>query len=280
MTSFSELEEKIDSYGRCSYKLKYNDGHRKVIACEFSHTGNGYVYGVDLPDYTKLTDARGWVNIRDFSETELVDIVSKAINCYGGFSNITEPKSHSEIKLSTFKQEPYVNQTNALTLVHRMIRNITNFKQSDLRQKDFWGKKCEGFISGIYIYQFDNTSIPYPFGYNEVFYIGKAKNLVERLLWHFTVDNRKRLIEEEQCLEWFYQNYYQSGKYPFNIRLFNVPISQIDQVELLLIGMFALKFGATPLCNSSVGREKFKEIYVSTPILTKQFISEILNLIS
>jgi hypothetical protein len=284
MKSFSELEEKIDSYGRCSYKLKYKDVHRKEIAREFSHTGNGYVYGVDLPDYSKLADSRGWVNIRDFSETKLRDIVTKAINYYGGSAISLEINSpRVALKEQTFVKPDNTQAgqiTNVPSIKHRIIRNIITYKQSDLKQRDFWAKKCEGFESGIYIYQFDNTSIPYPYNFNEVFYIGKAKNLAERLLHHFTVDNRLKLIEGKQCLEWFYQNYYQSKKHSFNIRIFSTSLSEVDQMESLLIGMFALKFGAAPICNSNVSREKFKRNYELASRSIKQLVGNILDLIS
>jgi len=250
LKSFKELTEHVDKSGRCSYKFEGSNEKRKTVACEFSFTGNGYVYGANLPDYTSMADERGWVNVRDFSSTQLKDIVSKAIESISSYPI----QMSSKICTSEQKIEP-------AGFKHKMIRNLIDYKLYEFKEKEFWEKKCEGFTSGLYFYQLDNASIPYPFSLNEVFYIGKAVNLPERLRWHFTVDNRKRLVDDEQSLEWFYQNYYISKNYSFNIRIFSLPKSAIDELELLCIGMFIIRLGAAPLCNSIISRDKFKTLY-------------------
>lgn len=85
--SFPELTEKIDKYGRISYFYEGSKQRRKQMARELTHTGNGYGYGGYLPEYRHLTDERGWINIRDFSESELRELISKVIR---SFSNSTE----------------------------------------------------------------------------------------------------------------------------------------------------------------------------------------------
>jgi hypothetical protein len=248
LNSFKELTEQVDKNGRYSYRFEDSIDKRKAIAHEFTYTGNGYVYGKNLPDYAKLADARGWVNVRDFSATQLRDIVSKQINSLKDSPLLKD--SPPSLQQEDEKQEIIKPQT----LKHRIIRNLIQYEHKILAKKEFWDSKCSGFSSGIYIYQLENATIPYPFNFNEVFYIGKGINLSERLRWHFTIDNRKRFVNDEKCLEWFYQNYYLSKKYPFNIHIVSLPQIETDNVELLTIGMFALRYGSVPICNSNVSR--------------------------
>ncbi|MTI84257.1 MAG: hypothetical protein FH756_10200 [Firmicutes bacterium] len=269
LKSFMELSEQVDKYGRTSYKFEGSNERRKTVACEFSYTGNGYVYGANLPDYANMADERGWVSVRDFSSTQLIDIVSKAINSISNYPReVTPQKSAPE------------QETEFTGFEHRIIRNLIGYKLYELKEKWFWEKQCKGFKSGLYFYQLDTASIPYPFSPNEVFYIGKAVNLPERLRHHFTVDNRKRLVDDERSLEWFYQNYYLSKNYSFNIRLFSLAKSEIDKYELLCIGMFIIKFGAAPLCNSIISREKFKTLYQNISEVDKNTVTKIIEFIT
>lgn len=80
LKSFPELTESVDNYGRYKYKFEGSKERRNVVAHEFTYTGNGYVYGENLADYKYLTDDRGWVKVRDFTFTQLRDIVRKAID--------------------------------------------------------------------------------------------------------------------------------------------------------------------------------------------------------
>jgi len=66
------LSEYPISYDR--YNYKYNGS---VIACELSATGNGYVWGKELSSDYKV-DKRGWINIKDFSENQLNDLIVRA----------------------------------------------------------------------------------------------------------------------------------------------------------------------------------------------------------
>jgi len=80
--SFPELTEKIDKYGRISYLYEGSKRRRKQIARELTHTGNGYIYGGFLPEYHYLIDERGWINILDFSESQLRELISKVIRSF------------------------------------------------------------------------------------------------------------------------------------------------------------------------------------------------------
>lgn len=70
MLSFEHIKEIFNSYpieersfedGRLSYYYK-----GKQIIREFSHTGNGYIWGKDIKEYTNKydIDPRGWINFK------------------------------------------------------------------------------------------------------------------------------------------------------------------------------------------------------------------------
>jgi hypothetical protein len=80
--SFPELTEVTDKTGRISYNFEGSRQKRKQLVRELTHTGNGYIYGGFLPEYRHLIDDRGWINIRDFSESELREIVAKVIRSF------------------------------------------------------------------------------------------------------------------------------------------------------------------------------------------------------
>ncbi|MDI2587252.1 hypothetical protein OR571_09085 [Psychrobacillus sp. NEAU-3TGS] len=53
---------------RVNYKYK-----NKVVVIELTHTGNGYVWGRDIAEYSKKydVDERGWIKIKAFTEEEI-----------------------------------------------------------------------------------------------------------------------------------------------------------------------------------------------------------------
>lgn len=114
-----------------------------------------------------------------------------------------------------------------------------------------------GSGSGVYFYR-PLKSVVYPFGDSRIVYIGKADKLAERFLRHFREDMKTKLVEGEDTLAWFYQNYFAKG-IPTDISI--VSCSHPEVVERLFIGLFAVRFGAAPLCNSSIQRTKFRETY-------------------
>lgn len=80
LKSFPELTEYVDKSGRYGYNFEGSKYRRKNVAREFTYTGNGYVYGENLVNYHHLADERGWVNVKNFTATELRDIVRRAID--------------------------------------------------------------------------------------------------------------------------------------------------------------------------------------------------------
>lgn len=159
------------------------------------------------------------------------------------------------------------------------IANIHTFKPGNIKNRGFWGEKCKEIRRGIYIYWLVGEKIPYPFKESPIFYIGKSKNLADRLYWHFTGGGEERLVEKREVSSWVYQNYFRAGR-PFNITIFNIASPKLDEMEQLLIGIFVLEYGAMPLCNGRINRKRFRELYSSCPgrerrkiwsILTKAF---------
>jgi hypothetical protein len=80
--SFPELTEKISKNGMVGYDYEGSRHRKKEIARELSYTGNGYIYVGYLVAYTHEMDDRGFLNISNFSETELRQIISKVIESF------------------------------------------------------------------------------------------------------------------------------------------------------------------------------------------------------
>lgn len=77
--SFSGLNKKEISLNRVNYHLE-NSLYEKTIVVEKLHpNGNGFVFVGDLLRYEKETNDKGLVNIRDYDETQLREIVEDAI---------------------------------------------------------------------------------------------------------------------------------------------------------------------------------------------------------
>jgi hypothetical protein len=77
LDSFPELVRKSVSLGRINYHYEQSVHEKKTVAYHLHPNGSGYVYGALLSGYT--ADDKGYVQIRDFSEVELRDIVAKSI---------------------------------------------------------------------------------------------------------------------------------------------------------------------------------------------------------
>lgn len=80
--SFHELKEVPVSHDRINYVLPTSKKRGKTVARELHRSGNGYVCGRYMGDYP--TDARGWGSIKHLDETQLREVVRKAINSMRG----------------------------------------------------------------------------------------------------------------------------------------------------------------------------------------------------
>ncbi|WP_174731759.1 hypothetical protein [Mesobacillus harenae] len=76
--SFPELERKNVSLGRVNFHYEESTTDKKNVVYHLHQNGNGFVYGEHLSDYE--ADQRGMVNIRDFSEDELREIIRASID--------------------------------------------------------------------------------------------------------------------------------------------------------------------------------------------------------
>lgn len=75
--SFPQLERKDVSLGRVNFQFADSITEKKNIVYHLHPNGNGFVYAGELSGYS--TDAKGMVNIRDFSAEELQKVIHESI---------------------------------------------------------------------------------------------------------------------------------------------------------------------------------------------------------
>ncbi|RKQ30791.1 hypothetical protein [Oceanobacillus halophilus] len=101
--SFPELTRHNVSLGRVNFHYDDSIFEKKIVVYRLHPNGNGYVYAEKIENGDYDVDAKGMVNIREFSKGELREIITKSIT------------SLSEIEL----EETWVNDENQkLKLVH------------------------------------------------------------------------------------------------------------------------------------------------------------------
>lgn len=104
INTFPELERKDISMGRVNFHYEQSALDKKIIVNHLHPNGNGFVYAKNIGEYP--TDNKGMVNIRDYSENELSDIIKQAINSLS-------PEANAEI---IPEDEQWIN-ANAQTLL-------------------------------------------------------------------------------------------------------------------------------------------------------------------
>src|SRR5690606_20551073 len=77
--SFPELTKKEISLKRLNYHFEDSLYEKTIVVEKLHPNGNGFVYVGDLLKYEKLANDKGLVNIRDFDETQLKEIIQDAI---------------------------------------------------------------------------------------------------------------------------------------------------------------------------------------------------------
>ncbi|MGD6844349.1 hypothetical protein ACQCVH_17790 [Bacillus infantis] len=80
--SFPELERKNVSLGRVNFHYEESALDKKNVVYHLHPNGNGFVFAEYVQGYSP--DSKGMVNIRDFTESELRDIISKSIQSLSG----------------------------------------------------------------------------------------------------------------------------------------------------------------------------------------------------
>lgn len=80
--SYKELEKKVEKdQVRIDYSFTDSKIKQKNVICQFSlKTGNGYVCGRYLQSVHQYKiDPRGWINIKNFNETDLREVITESI---------------------------------------------------------------------------------------------------------------------------------------------------------------------------------------------------------
>lgn len=75
--SYPQLQRKDVSLGRVNFHFEDSVYDKKIVVQHLHPNGNGFVYAGHLS--SKDTDKKGLVNIRDYSEDELRDLLNKSI---------------------------------------------------------------------------------------------------------------------------------------------------------------------------------------------------------
>ena len=78
--SYPELTKKEISMKRVNYHFEDSLYEKTIVVEKLHPNGNGFVYIGDLLKYDKQANDKGLVNIRDFSEAELREIIRDAID--------------------------------------------------------------------------------------------------------------------------------------------------------------------------------------------------------
>lgn len=112
--SFKELTRKEISMGRLNYHFEESQFEKKIVVEKLHPNGNGFVYVGDLLRYP--TAQKGLVNIRDFTEQELREVIEDSIMY---LSEVDEPieeekfeqtwLNRDKAELLLVNDEPYWN---------------------------------------------------------------------------------------------------------------------------------------------------------------------------
>ena len=88
ISSFSELQRKDVSLGRVNFHYEESSHEKKTVVYHLHPNGNGFVYAGLLSH--DAADAKGMVNIRDYSEEELRTLIAESI------ASLTDSSTDSE----------------------------------------------------------------------------------------------------------------------------------------------------------------------------------------
>ncbi|AIF42813.1 hypothetical protein [Virgibacillus sp. SK37] len=101
--SFPDLIRHDVSLGRVNFHYEESVLEKKIVVYRLHPNGNGFVYAGEMTDIYP-TDTKGMVNIRDFSEKELRQIIQQSISSLSEQEPLTENWADKE--------------GNTLTLIH------------------------------------------------------------------------------------------------------------------------------------------------------------------
>lgn len=109
--TFPQLERKNVSLGRVNFHFEESVAEKKNVVYHLHPNGNGFVYTERIKNFP--SDHKGMVNIRDFSEKELREVIEQSILSLSP-NSLEESAAVMEIA-----QEQWINNENhTLLLVH------------------------------------------------------------------------------------------------------------------------------------------------------------------
>lgn len=89
--SFPELKKKEISLKRVNYHFEDSLYEKTIVVEKLHPNGNGFVFVGDLLRYEKEANDKGLVNIRDYNETQLREIIQDAIAYLAEETEVEEP---------------------------------------------------------------------------------------------------------------------------------------------------------------------------------------------
>lgn len=108
LDSYPQLERKNVSLGRVNYHYEESQHEKKTIAFHLHPNGNGFVYAGLLQGYE--TNDKGFVNIRDYSEAELRQLLEASMSSLSDFVPEAPVASKKKKKSATSADSQWVNE--------------------------------------------------------------------------------------------------------------------------------------------------------------------------
>lgn len=105
--SFPELQRNNVSLGRVNFHYEDSVVEKKTVVYHLHPNGNGFVYAGYVSGYD--TDAKGMVNIREYSEKELRKLIRVSID---SMSPASLEADIAEEETTEVKKERYINDNN------------------------------------------------------------------------------------------------------------------------------------------------------------------------
>ncbi|MBG9735208.1 hypothetical protein [Paenibacillus alvei] len=105
--SFPELQRNNVSLGRVNFHYEDSVVEKKTVVYHLHPNGNGFVYAGYVSGYD--TDAKGMVNIREYSEEELRKLIRASID---SMSPAPLEADIAEEETTEVKKERYINDNN------------------------------------------------------------------------------------------------------------------------------------------------------------------------
>lgn len=114
IASFPELERKDVSLGRVNFHYEGSAHDKTMVVYHLHPKGNGFVYAGLLDEVE--TDAKGMVNIRDFSENELRTLIAHSIE---SLSQEPEPVFTVKQRKAPLREEDWIGPSEAVLTVRK-----------------------------------------------------------------------------------------------------------------------------------------------------------------